>query len=156
MIIYFGTRLYGKTHVVPGTCHVATRFLHIYRVPLIPLGSWIVTSQTGSTWQGIKTSVSIKSVLLAWVRAALAMLSLVGCLAVLVEMCQKGAGARLDVVAAYGATAFASFLLWRGSYRFSTAGPEKARELLVKLGMPDEVAADFAFVNQTPAVGTRD
>jgi hypothetical protein len=92
MIIYFGTRLYGRTHVVPNQCHVATCFFHIYRVPLIPLRSWIVTSQAGSSWRGIKTTLSIKSVFLAWLRAALVLTCLSACAVALFEACLNGAG----------------------------------------------------------------
>ena len=100
MIIYFGTRLYGKTHVVPKTCHVATCFFHVYRVPLIPLRSWVVTSQTGSIWQGIKTTLSLKSVILAWLRAALVLVSLGACVWGAIELFLKGAGADRELIAA--------------------------------------------------------
>jgi hypothetical protein len=39
MIIVWGSRLYGKVDAVPGLFHVATRFGHIWYLPLIPMGS---------------------------------------------------------------------------------------------------------------------
>jgi hypothetical protein len=42
MIVVFGSTLYGKVESVPGVCHVATRFLHFFFVPLFPTGSWLV------------------------------------------------------------------------------------------------------------------
>src|SRR6478752_5596188 len=42
MIVVFGSTLYGKVHAVPGVCHVATRFLHLFFVPLFPTGAWLV------------------------------------------------------------------------------------------------------------------
>jgi hypothetical protein len=149
MIIYFGTRLYGKTHVVPKTCHVATCFFHIYRVPLIPLRSWIVTSQTGSRWQGIKTTLSLKSVFLAWLRAALVLVSMSACVWGAIELFLKRAGADRELIAACAGLTVASFVLWRASYAFSTADPDKTRELLTKLGMSEEAAANLAFANDT-------
>jgi hypothetical protein len=139
MIIYFGTRLYGKTDVVPGTCHVATRFFHLYRIPLVPLGSWIVTSQTFTTFHGIQTRLSIKSVLLAWLRTALVVGTLLCSIAAVTELC-KHAGAHKDAILPCAVVAIVGAILWRASYLFSTASPERARDLLVKLGMPAEAA----------------
>jgi hypothetical protein len=152
VIIYFGTRLYGRTHVVPETCHVATCFFHIYRVPLIPLRSWIVTSQARSSSRGIKTTLSIKSVFLAWLRTALVLMFASACVTGMIELCLRGAGARLELITACAGATVASLFLWRATYWFSTAGPEKTRELLVKLGMSDEVAANFAFASETSEV----
>jgi len=39
MVIVWGSRLYGKVDVVPGFFHVATRFGHVYYLPLIPTQS---------------------------------------------------------------------------------------------------------------------
>jgi hypothetical protein len=140
MIIYFGTRLYGKTDVVPGTCHVATRFFHLYRIPLVPLGSWIVTSQTFTTFHGIQTRLSIKSVLLAWLRTALVVGSLACSLAVITELCKK-TGGHHDAIVPCAVIAILGFVLWRASYLSSTASPERTRDLLIKLGMPAEAAS---------------
>ncbi len=155
MIIYFGTRLYGKTHVVPKTCHVATCFFHIYRVPLVPLRSWIVTSQTGSSWRGIKTTLSLKSVFLAWLRAALVLVSLSAGVWGAIELFLKGAGADRELIAACAGLTVAGVVLCRASYAFSTAEPDKVRELLTKLGMSAEAAANFAFANETPAAAVQ-
>jgi hypothetical protein len=45
MIVVFGSTLYGKVESVPGVCHVATRFLHVFFVPLFPTGSWLVVHE---------------------------------------------------------------------------------------------------------------
>jgi hypothetical protein len=45
MIVVFGSTLYGKVESVPGVCHVATRFLHFFFVPLFPTGSWLVVDK---------------------------------------------------------------------------------------------------------------
>jgi hypothetical protein len=41
MVVVFGSTFYGKVESVPGVCHVATRFLHFFFVPLFPTGSWL-------------------------------------------------------------------------------------------------------------------
>jgi hypothetical protein len=149
MIIYFGTRLYGKTDVVPGTCHVATRFFHLYRIPFIPLGSWIITGQTLSTFQGIQTRLSIKSVLLAWMRAACVVSSLACSIAAITELCKKTGGHK-ELIIPCAVAAIVGLVLWRASYLFSTASPHRTRDLLVKLGLPADAAEDFAFTSQPP------
>lgn len=71
MIIIWGSRLCGKVDAVPGVCHIATHFGHLYYIPLIPMKSVIVW---GSTPEGEQVSAfhwSIKSILIAWVRTAL-------------------------------------------------------------------------------------
>jgi hypothetical protein len=41
MIIIYGTRMYGRIDKFAGQC-IATRFFHLYYLPLIPLSSWLV------------------------------------------------------------------------------------------------------------------
>jgi hypothetical protein len=71
MIIIWGSRLYGKVDDVPGMFHVATKFGHLWYIPLIPLGSHLVISKEGNGWTGAPVPISIKSILIAWLRAAL-------------------------------------------------------------------------------------
>ena len=71
MIVY-GTRHYGKVDRLgldaKGGPHVATRFAHIYFLPLIPLGSTLVVAESGNGVEGLKLSLSGKSVLFAYLR----------------------------------------------------------------------------------------
>jgi len=69
-MIIFGTRYYGKVDEVPGLFHVATRFLHIWFIPLIPLGSILILAKSGNSIHGAKIPLSFKSILIAWLRAA--------------------------------------------------------------------------------------
>lgn len=71
MIIVWGSGLYGKVDTVPGLCHVATKFGHLWYIPLIPTGSWIVLSQDGNGWQGMPIGMSFKSIVMGWLRGAL-------------------------------------------------------------------------------------
>jgi hypothetical protein len=70
MIVVFGHRLFGKVDAVPGLFHVATKFFYIDYLPLIPAGTWLVFSQNGKSWRGVPIPFSIKSMLVAWARAA--------------------------------------------------------------------------------------
>jgi hypothetical protein len=65
MVIVWGSRLMGKCDVVPGLFHVQTRFGHLWYLPLIPTGSYLVLGPDS----GIQVSLSAKSIFLAWARA---------------------------------------------------------------------------------------
>lgn len=70
-MVIFGTRLFGKVDQFNGL-HVATKFFHINYLPLFPTESWIVVNNTDDGWQGIRLpEIRWRSVLMAWVRAAL-------------------------------------------------------------------------------------
>lgn len=71
MFIVWGSGNYGRCDEIPGLCHVVTRFGHLYYVPLIPTTSLAVISQDSDGMRGAEIPVSMKSVLLAWARAAL-------------------------------------------------------------------------------------
>src|SRR3954466_4220447 len=66
--IIFGSRLTGKVDEVPGLFHVATRFGHVYYLPLFPLQSYIVLGRDGRRFRGVPIPLNTKSVLLAWAR----------------------------------------------------------------------------------------
>src|SRR4051812_36121775 len=69
MYIVWGSKLMGKCDVVPGLFHVATKFGHVYYLPLIPTGSFAVLAQDGTSFRGVPVSMSFKSIMLAWARA---------------------------------------------------------------------------------------
>lgn len=70
MFIVWGTTHAGKTDEVPGLFHVVTQFGHVYYLPLIPTGSYVVLEkiQDGG-FNGAPISLSFKSWLIAWLRA---------------------------------------------------------------------------------------
>ena len=72
MIFIWGTNRYGRTDEVPALFHVTTRFGHLWYVPLIPLGSFLLiegnTDAEGNP-RGIEIPFSFKSFLLGWLRA---------------------------------------------------------------------------------------
>lgn len=76
MIVY-GSRLFGKVDAVGSLFHVATRFAHVWYIPLFPLGSWIVTEESGNGWRGFQIPLNLKSVFVAWLRGALVVAALV-------------------------------------------------------------------------------
>jgi hypothetical protein len=71
MVIIFGSRLYGKVDVVPGLFHVETKFGHLWYIPLIPLGTYLILNKQAGQWHGVSIPFSFKSLLFAWLRAGL-------------------------------------------------------------------------------------
>ena len=66
-MIFYGTHAFGWVDEVPGVGSVATRFFHIMWIPLIPLGSMFLVDGDN----GYAIPLSIKSVIVAYVRAFL-------------------------------------------------------------------------------------
>jgi len=60
--------MYGRVDEVPGLFYVATKFGHILRIPVIPLGSHIVVDEAKDGWRGMPIGLSWKSVLAAYLR----------------------------------------------------------------------------------------
>jgi hypothetical protein len=68
MIIVFGTRFYGKVRAC-GRSFLGTQFFHLYYVPLIPIATHLILEEHGDgSFKGIKTSLSMKSMLAAYLR----------------------------------------------------------------------------------------
>jgi hypothetical protein len=89
MYIVWGSRLMGKVDVVPGLFHVATKFGHLYYIPLIPTGSFVVMSQTGDDFRGVPIGLSAKSILVAWLRAGLFVAAMIASCSILVVATDK-------------------------------------------------------------------
>lgn len=68
MVIIWGQRLYGRIDRFAGS-HLATRFAHLYYVPLIPLSSWLVLEEKGDgQFIGVQVPLQLRSVMTAWLR----------------------------------------------------------------------------------------
>jgi hypothetical protein len=68
VIILYGSQLYGKVDHVPGLFYVVTTFGHIWYFPLIPTGSYLIIDD-GTDENGVQITMSMKSVLMGWMRA---------------------------------------------------------------------------------------
>lgn len=68
MVIIYGTRFYGKVQAC-GSSHVGTQFVHLYYLPLIPIGTHLILEQNADgTHKGLKTAFSFRSMLAAYLR----------------------------------------------------------------------------------------
>lgn len=68
MLIIYGLRFFGRVREC-GSSYVATRFFHIWYVPLIPVGSQLIlrSNEDGSV-QGVSVPFNVKSMLAAYLR----------------------------------------------------------------------------------------
>src|SRR6266542_1258360 len=78
MLIVFGRIFVGKVDEVPHLFHLETQFAHIYYFPLLPSKTYLVVKRTG---QHIPIGFSGKSILLAWSRAALIVITAISAIA---------------------------------------------------------------------------
>jgi hypothetical protein len=78
MIVYvrYGTRLSGKVDSFAGS-YLATRFFHIYYVPLIPLSSWLVLGGDGANTRALPTALDLRSIAAAYLRGVGSLVALV-------------------------------------------------------------------------------
>lgn len=68
MVIVYGTRFYGKVRAC-GRSFLSTQFLHIYYVPLIPIGTQLILEEHGDgSYKGVKSAFSFKSMMAAYLR----------------------------------------------------------------------------------------
>jgi len=70
--LIWGTRLYGAVDRIHGVFYVATRFGHLWYIPLIPTQSFLIFHGTESSngFKGVPIPLSAMSVLMGWLRAA--------------------------------------------------------------------------------------
>ena len=67
MVIVYGTRFYGKVKAA-GRSFLATRFVHIWYIPLVPVGTQLVLEDNGGSYKGMAAPFSITSMLAAYLR----------------------------------------------------------------------------------------
>jgi hypothetical protein len=151
MFVHFGELHYGKVDVVPDLCHVATRFFHLNFVPLVPLGSEIVVTGTseGGGVQRLKTAWSLKSILMAWVRAGLYLAltaGVIGGVIVTAEYFEKRRGSSATMLLlVWGIAAGSMLALWL-TYKFSRASYDRAVQLGAELGLDPTLVERYLTV----------
>jgi hypothetical protein len=137
MAVHIGTKLMGKVDEVPRLGYVATQFFHVNYLPLIPTGTYFVLGEAGDEFQGVAIPFSPKSILMAWLRAALFLAFILAVVFTIIAVADKktpaaiglGVGGGL-VIAAFCATYYIPFI--------SRAGYHRAIELGRRVGATDE------------------
>lgn len=77
-VFVYGTSPRGRVEYVPGLFHVATRFFHLWHLPLIPLGSELVGTSRCPEATGRRVPLNGRSVLAAYARAYGGLAAVVG------------------------------------------------------------------------------
>ncbi len=136
MIFIYGTRVYGRVDRVPGFFHVVTRFDHLWYLPLIPRGSFLIQENLGKEF-GLPLPLSFKSILMSWVRVAVFLLNIVAvCIAIAIwDLSSEQRAVAVTLVV--GAVA----LFWLVSYSpwFIRASYRRACQLRELAGLPEAV-----------------
>src|SRR5882672_11329916 len=109
MVVIYGSKLSGKVDAVPGLGFVATKFAHIYYVPLIPSQGWLVISQSGNTWRGVRIPMSAKSVFMGWARAIAVLAGIGGIIGTVVAANHSGGDFMAPLLTALFAWGFFAF-----------------------------------------------
>ena len=151
MIIY-GTQLYGKVDHLPGLFYVATQFGHIWFVPLVPVGSYLILDDGKE--RGISIGLSGKSVLFAYGRLALFIGGVIAFIMTLVKGRQfiDDKADLLTFMLPVVAVPICFYLLYR-SYRNNHPSPQRAVEIAKAAGLPVEIVAQYlAITGAIPGV----
>lgn len=136
MVIVWGSKLMGKVDVVPGLFHVATKFGHLWYLPLIPTGTFVVLSESGDSFQGVPVSMSFKSIAFAWLRAFLVIQAVAAVLWV-VMMAADGKPGEWVGPAVYAAVVCALGWFVTRSKVCTQASAKRAAQLAEQIGLSD-------------------
>jgi hypothetical protein len=148
MIIIWGQRMFGKTDHVGNLFYVRTQFFHLWYIPLIPLTTYIVLagSEQGTGFKGMQTSMSLKSVLSGWVRAACvlggAFCLIAGLINFMSYVDKNSTEGLANALLCVGVLAGAVLLYWL-TMLFSRASYHRAVELASELGLAEEAVAQL-------------
>ena len=134
-MVIFGTRLMGKSDQVPGLFHVATRFFHIDFVPLIPTATYLVFSQNGSQFRGIKIPMAAKSLFLTWGRFITFVAGVIGLVVAMVTFNKPGSSADWMGPAAIGVSCSVAFVFLRWHRVCTHASYSRACQLAQMVGL---------------------
>lgn len=65
--IFYGTHVYGRIKEAGCSC-LATEFVHVYFVPVWPLGTYLILEESGDNIRSIATDLNVKSILVVYLR----------------------------------------------------------------------------------------
>lgn len=134
----------GRVDQVPGTCYVATRFFHLYYVPLIPLSSWVIVhgSENSAGFKGQQIPLSMKSVMFGWLQGYLIVFGLISSIRGAIKIADlQRKGMNLfdgELTLILGLLCLAVWVMFK--FRPLRARTERAHQLMSRLGMKPEVS----------------
>jgi hypothetical protein len=153
MLVWGGVRTFGKVDVVPDTLYVCTQFVHVMFIPVIPIRSYIVLvgTETGNGFRGVPTSLSIKSVLAGWVRAAMVFFcfsGFVGAFAECSAVLSRSVRHPLALLVPPAMIGLSVFIYW-ATVRFSRPSLNRAMRLADQLGVSRLAVAKVVHPDRT-------
>jgi hypothetical protein len=138
MVIVWGTTNAGKVDEVPGGMfHVVTRFGHLYYVPLIPTGSFVVLEKMADGgFHGAQIPLSGKSMLAGWLRGG-SIVAMVGAVigTLFTTLDNKAAPLAWVLPVLIGVAGIIALVLTYKLKFFTEASYERAKELAQYVGM---------------------
>lgn len=142
MVVVFGSTLYGKVESVPGVCHVATRFLHLFFIPLFPTGSWLVIEDSELA-QGGADNIRLPamhwgSVGIAWLRFFLLLAAFILGIIAATKLALDRPLTQTVPMIALGVVCAAAFVV---SYRITRANAQSFEALRSVSGVPNALLA---------------
>lgn len=144
MVLIFGETKYGKVDRIPGLFHVVSSFFHLYYVPIIPMGTFVMIEGTKDV--GRKIGFSGKSILIAYLRAYGFLGALITtCIPIVTFLEASQKRAAWDVPWEMIGIAVVCWIVFALTYRISRPSLPRALELAQELGIPlDTLAEHFA------------
>ncbi len=143
MIIY-GTRMYGHVDAIDGLGEVKTKFIHIFWIPLIPIGTFFVLGEDEDGYRGVDLPFSFKGAICTWIRTfafwsgLLTFISLsMSCLGV-ATLASAGAFEPAALLSVAGSCCWLpiTLVLWFGTgWLFGTASISRRAQIFDALGM---------------------
>jgi len=140
MVIVWGTINAGKVDEVPGQLfHVMTQFGHVYYIPLIPTGSFVVLEKTADGgFRGAPIPLSFKSILTGWLRGGSIVAILGSIVATAIMLLDpKAAPYAWILPVLIGLAAVIALILSYQLQFFTAASYERAKELAQHVGLSD-------------------
>lgn len=140
MVIIWGTTHAGKVDEVPGGMfHVVTRFGHLYYIPLIPTGSFVVLEKNADGgFRGAEIPLSGKSLLVGWLRGGSTVAIITSAIVFLFSVFSKDAVPFAWIIPLLSGLFATCVLVATYKLKFFTeASYERAMELARHMGLND-------------------
>lgn len=149
MIVVWGSKLYGKVDEIEGVGHVATKFGHLFWIPLIPMGSYFVTEEERHTFEGAPIGLNWKSVLVGYGRVFSVLFFLCGLAAIntLYNPTEVADPEKMTTYYTMLVLGGLSIPLFVASYApaLSTASYERATELANTVGLDERLCTYIEY-----------
>jgi hypothetical protein len=160
MIIIWDQRMCGKVDHVANLFYVHTQFFHLYYVPLFPLKTFLVIAGTEGDdgFQGKQISLSLKSVLIGWLRTVLILAMVVSVISGIINgisYLDHQQPHNMNLTLFMMGVLLAAILIYWLTLRMNRASYWRALELGEELGVPKHAIAQLYVAEAGAEVDTQ-